>query len=147
MMVKHPETFGGTDGMRAVRAALSDDHVHMVLVVDSIGRLITTIDRSDVSDRVPDAELAANVGQLEGRTTSPTTPMRAITAYLDRTGQRRLAVIGDRGVLLGLVCRKRSRSGYCTDEGVLARRAAKPGEARSAQTFSPTIHSNNSWGA
>ena len=43
--------------MRAVRAALCDDHVHMVLIVDSIGRLITTIDRSDVSDRVPDAEL------------------------------------------------------------------------------------------
>jgi hypothetical protein len=44
-----------------------------------------------------------------------------VHALLVRTGRRRLAVVDEEGRLLGLVCLKRRRTGYCTDAGVAER--------------------------
>jgi hypothetical protein len=120
-MVTIPKTLGEQSDVGTVRRELDDDHVHMVLVVDDQQRLLTTITRSDLPLSVPNSMRAIEVGQLVGRTTRPTTPIIDITAWLDRTGERRLAVTDDRGRLLGLLCLKRNRTGYCSDEGVAAR--------------------------
>lgn len=53
---------------------------------------------------------------------------RAVHEAMTRAGQRRLAVIDDDSQrLLGLLCLKRSRTGFCTDEGVAAIRRARLG--------------------
>ena len=36
------------------------------------------------------------------------------------------AVVDETGVLVGLVCRKRSGEGYCTDAGIRSKRAERP---------------------
>lgn len=107
--------------VKAARAQLDDDHVHMVLVVDAVGRLLTTIERSDLPNARADEGRAASIGELNGRATHPLTPLTAIMRELDRSGRRRLAVVDNRGRLLGLVCRKRNGTGFCTNQGVRAR--------------------------
>ncbi|WP_170860956.1 CBS domain-containing protein [Trujillonella endophytica] len=116
-----PKTLGYESDVGAVRRELYDDHVHMVLVVDDQQRLLTTITSSDLPSAVPNSMRAIEVGRLDGRTTRPSTPITDITARLGRSGERRLAVTDDHGRLLGLLCLKRSRTGYCSDDGVAAR--------------------------
>jgi hypothetical protein len=124
VMVTMPKTLGDQSDVGTVRRELDDDHVHMVLVVDDQHRLLTTITRSDLPSSVPDSVRAVAVGRLAGRTTRPSASISAITSRLNRTGERRLAVTDGRGRLLGLLCLKRSRTGYCSNEGVAARAAA-----------------------
>ena len=120
IMVTVPKTLGQDALIAQVRAELEDDHVHMVLVVDSGGRLVTTIERDDLDPGTDDCSLASRWGGLEGRTVQAKTPVPTIDRMLS-TGRRRLAVVDDDRRLRGLVCLKRSRSGYCSDEDLRAR--------------------------
>lgn len=129
LMVTTPKTVGADARAADVRAQLEDDHVHLVLVVDHDGRLLTTIERRDLRGEPGDSSPASALGSLDGRVVAPTTPETTITRLLDSGGRRRLAVVDGEGRLLGLVCRNRSRTGYCDDEGVRDRatdRAATP---------------------
>ena len=120
-MVTIVKTLGDRSDVGAVRRELGDDHVHMVLVVDEGRRLLTTITRSDLSSSIPNSTAAIRVGRMAGRTTRPSTPIIDITAQLNRTGERRMAVTDEQGHLLGLLCLKRDRTGYCSNHGVAAR--------------------------
>lgn len=110
-----------------IRALFDDDHVHLALVVTEDGQLLTTVERADLTavdsagawSRQPAS--VAGLGTLVDRTVGPSEALDAVTATLVRSGRRRLAVIGDSGRLVGLLCLKRDRSGYCTDDGVAAR--------------------------
>jgi CBS-domain-containing membrane protein len=104
-----------------LRGFFRNDHVHMALIVDEGGRLVTTIERSDLGEDVPGDLPAKRLGTLRGRTTPACTPLEQVAERFGRDGRRRLAVIDDDGRLVGLLCRKRSGRGYCTDEGVRAR--------------------------
>lgn len=120
IMVTVPKTLGTDARIDHVRAELDDDHVHMVLVVDREGRLVTTIERADLTPDLDGSALASAYGRLAGRTVTSMTPTTTIAQLLDSTG-RRLAVVDERRFLRGLVCLKQSRDGYCGDDDVRAR--------------------------
>jgi CBS-domain-containing membrane protein len=131
-MVTHPKTHGPDCSLEAIRAFFTDDHLHMALIVAADGRLVTTIERSDLAV-MPMSARVAELGMLAGRTARPTDPLGAATAMLLRQGRRRLAVIDDDGRLLGLLCLKKDGNGYCTDAGIRerAQQAAQPGNKHS----------------
>jgi hypothetical protein len=133
-MVTVPKIHGMGTPLEDIRSLFEDDHVHMALIV-AHGRLITTIERSDLVEAIPRSTLAYQVGTLAGRTISPRRPLDEVTAALKRSGRRRLAVADGSGGLLGLLCLKRDGSGYCSDDGVRQRaaesRAANVEPARS----------------
>jgi CBS domain-containing protein len=104
-----------------LRRFFADDHVHMALVVES-GLLLAVVERQDLDDSDPDELPAALVGSLAGRTTAPDAPLSVVLQSMRLTGRRRLAVTDDEGRLLGLLCRKATGRGFCSDEDVAGRR-------------------------
>ncbi len=120
VMATRPKTLPVDASVAAVRAALADPHVHLVLLV-AVGVLHGTVARDDLlSDPAPDLP-AMRVATLAGRTVGPDVPVDVARERLAATGARRLAVVGPGGELLGLLCRKRVGTGFCSDEGVAAR--------------------------
>lgn len=123
-MVTRPRTHDPESGLERIRAFFKDDHVHMALIVASDGRLVTTIERPDLMAVASSSAQVENLGTLVGRTVRPADPLGTATATLLREGRRRLAVVDDSGRLLGLLCLKKDGIGYCSDEGIRARREA-----------------------
>ena len=71
VMVTRPRTLPADASVAAVRAALADDHVHLVLLVAD-GILVSTVDRDDLArTAVADDVVAVRVGRLVGRTIRP----------------------------------------------------------------------------
>ena len=124
VMLRFPRTHGPDTGLAEIRELFEDDHVHMALIVTRDGRLLTTIERPDLADALPDSGPAREVGTLAGRTAGPADPLAATTAALLRGRRRRLAVVGEYGQLLGLLCLSKDGTGYCSDDGVRARKTA-----------------------
>jgi CBS domain-containing protein len=121
-MVRHPKLCPVDVTVGQVQALFQDVHVHAVLVVDDVGRLVSVLERADVGERTGD-EPAAALGGLADRTVAPTAPLAATHERMLSTGRRRLAVVdGDRH-LLGLLCLKATSAGFCSEEGVRARAA------------------------
>jgi hypothetical protein len=120
-MITCPKTHGLNAGLEEIRAFLEDDHVHVALVVAEDGRLVTTIERSDLPAPSSAPVSLAELGTLVGRITGPTQDLDAATAVLLSQGRRRLAVVDDSGLMLGLLCLKKSGTGYCSDENVRER--------------------------
>jgi hypothetical protein len=123
-MVTSPKTCGPKAPLGAVQALFEDDHVHMALIVAADGRLLTTIERPDLAGPVQASALARQFGALAGRTIGPYQSLQYAKAILKRAERRRLAVIDDSGLLIGLLCVKRHGDGFCSDEGVRQRAAA-----------------------
>ncbi|RHW25687.1 CBS domain-containing protein [Nocardioides immobilis] len=103
----------------------ASDKVHMALVVDADGILLSAVTRADLDEHTPDYRLAVTIGSLGSRTIEADIPAELVPASMDVRTDRRLAVVDGRGRLIGLVCRKASRSGFCTDKGVAERRTAR----------------------
>jgi hypothetical protein len=125
VMVACPKIHGVEATTESILALFEDDHVHMALIVAADGRLITTIERSDLVALDPASSMAATVGTLVGRTIGPHDSITTATTMLRRERRRRLAVVCGSGELLGLLCLKKDGTGYCSDEDVRAR-AAEP---------------------
>ncbi|MEP9385310.1 hypothetical protein [Nocardioides sp. KR10-350] len=123
-MVRYPKQFGPAATVADVRVQFGDDHVLAALLVDD-GRLQTVVERGDLTARLPRIARAADIGTLSGRTVLPDADLRATWALMRSVGRRRLAVVTDRGYLLGLLCLKRSGLGFCSDAGVSARAAER----------------------
>jgi CBS-domain-containing membrane protein len=119
-----------------IYSLFDDEHVHMALIVAD-GRLITTIERSDLVKPLPGSTPADQLGTLVGRTISPDRPLDEASAMLKGSGRRRLAVVDGSGGLLGLLCLKRDASGYCSDEGVRQRAWRAHSEPQPAPSASP----------
>lgn len=122
-MVTRPKTHAPQSTLAEIRAFFDDDHVHMALIVAPDGRLVTTIERADLSAVLSGTALAAAIGTLAGRTVRPHDSLAAAAAALLLGGRRRLAVVDEMGRLLGLLCAKRDGSGYCSDAGIRSRAA------------------------
>jgi CBS domain-containing protein len=120
VMIGRPKTLPSDASVAAARAVLADDHVVMVLLTED-GVLRGTLLREDLPDTAPGPAPALPLSRLTGRTVAPAAPLADVHELLVRTGRRRLAVVDDEGRLLGLVCLKRRRTGYCTDAGVAER--------------------------
>jgi predicted transcriptional regulator len=106
------------------RRLFVDDHVHMALLVEQ-GRLVTTIERDDVPQHVLGETSARGFGRLTGRTIGPEVSLQDALDQMRRGSHRRLAVVGQNGSFLGLLCLKRSGDGFCSDADVCARAVAR----------------------
>jgi hypothetical protein len=122
-MISCPKTHDLESTADEIRAFFEDDHVHMALIVKTDRRLVTTIERADLSARPPVVTLAAELGTLTGRTAGPAQKLDAVTAGLLREQRRRQAVVDDCGRLLGVLCLKKDGSGYCSDDNIRQRQS------------------------
>jgi CBS-domain-containing membrane protein len=126
-MVTAPSTHGIATTVAQLRRYFADDHVHLALIVAADGRLVSTVERADLAPALPGATPARSVGTLAGRTVGPEVPVERAAAILAARQRRRLAVVDGAGRLLGLLCLKRSRTGFCSDADVCARAADRRG--------------------
>jgi CBS domain-containing protein len=120
VMLRRPKTLPAGARVEEARAALANDHVHLVLLTDG-GTLVGTLTRTDLPAQVPGSGPALPWSTLRDRTVAATAPADAVPAILAARGLRRLAVVDDDGTLLGLLCLKRRRTGFCSDRDVESR--------------------------
>ena len=119
IMIHNPKTLNARASVADVRAALDDDHVHMVLLTDG-----TTLAGALVASDLPPASAdgpALAWSRLTGRTVPPDYPISDVLDLLNEREARRVAVVGADHTLLGLVCLKARRTGFCSDADVTAR--------------------------
>jgi CBS domain-containing protein len=104
-----------------IRDFFRDDHVHAALIVSPAGYLEAVVERDDIAwCRALDAA-AAPLGRLAGRTVPAGASLAEVRRTMTATGRRRAAVTSADGRLLGLLCLKASRAGFCSDRDVRAR--------------------------
>lgn len=118
-------------------SGVSDDHVHMLLIVEK-SRLVATLIRGDIPTSALDHAPAIAYGTLESRLIGPNEPAEHAWREMRDLGIRRLAVVDEAGILLGLLCLKASGKGFCSDDNVAARAAARANGARSDTLGDPT---------
>src|SRR5204862_5252146 len=115
--VRHPLSVS----VREIRDFFRDDHVHAALIVSPAGYLESVVERDDIAGcRAPDAA-AAPLGRLADRTVPAGASLADVRQVMTATGRRRVAVTSADGRLLGLLCLKASRTGFCSDQDVRAR--------------------------
>lgn len=118
-MIHVPKTSPGAATVADVRETFRDDHVHCVLIVER-GRLLAVVERPDIEQAHP-AALASTTGELRDRVIGPEDDLATAWHLMTSAQRRRLAVVDDHGVLLGLLCLKRTGLGFCSDDDVRAR--------------------------
>jgi predicted transcriptional regulator len=118
--IRHPKVCRADASVGEMRQLFLDDHVHMALLVDG-ERLVSCLDRDDVGADMPDTAFAIEAGGLSGCTVAAQAPLREAVIHLQKAGRRRLAVVNEQGLLLGLLCLKRTHDGFCSDADVRAR--------------------------
>lgn len=120
VMLQHPKVSDPRTTVGEARALLARAKVHTALVVDHEGRLLAVVEPADLEGRA-DAEAAVDAGALAARTVHPDDELDDRWSQLRDQGRRRLAVVDDGGLLVGLLCLKRHGAGFCTDADVRAR--------------------------
>jgi len=120
VMLRHPKTLSAQSSVDEARAALCDDHVHMVLLTEG-DRLVGTVVRADLPRTTQECGPVLPWSRLQGRTVQPQATANFVHELLIERGLRRLAVIDGDGALLGLMCLKRTRTGFCSDDDVESR--------------------------
>jgi CBS domain-containing protein len=128
--VRHP--LSATVG--EIRDFFHDDHVHAALITSPAGYLEAVVERDDIAGCQALDAAAAPLGRLAGRTVPAGASLAEVHRAMTAAGQRRAAVISGDGRLLGLLCLKASRAGFCSDQDVRARALGKadPAVASSA---------------
>src|ERR1700742_4577428 len=121
--VRHP--LGTTVG--EIRDFFDDDHVHAALIVGPAGYLAAVVERNDLTRSQDPSAAAVTLGRLTGRTVIEDARLRATEQSMCATGRRRVAVIRDDGKLVGLLCLKASRTGFCSEDDVRARAGNESG--------------------
>jgi CBS domain-containing protein len=124
-MITDPKTLASDATVGTVRAAFANEHVHMVLLADA-GVLVGTLVRDDLGD-AHDDDPARPLAVLAGRTIHPAASEDVALRALVASDARRLAVVDDDGLLVGLLCLKRRRTGFCSDDDLRARVEAGSG--------------------
>ena len=115
-MIHAPQTCRPRTTVAEAAVMFEDDHIHALLVVED-GRLLAVVERDDLAAAPPGAR-AQSFGRLHDRVVKPDTDLETARLILDRSGRRRLAVIDEECRLLGLLCLKRTRLGFCSDADV-----------------------------
>ena len=104
-----------------IRDFFRDDHVHAALIVSPAGYLEAVVERDDIAGCQALDTAAAPLGRLAGRTVPAEASLAEVHRVMIETGRRRAAVTSADGRLLGLLCLKASRAGFCSDQDVRAR--------------------------
>jgi CBS domain-containing protein len=115
--VRHP--LSATVG--EIRDFFRDDHVHAALIVSPAGYLEAVVERDDIAGWQDLDAAAAPLGRLAGRTVPAAASLAEVRQAMTATGRRRAAVTSADDLLLGLLCLKASRAGFCSDQDVRAR--------------------------
>lgn len=123
VMLRAPKVWGPATTVAEARAALDDDHVHALLIVER-RVLLAVLERPDLRDRDPCSPATA-AGHLDGRLVGPDDDADATRRRMLAAPRRRLAVVDDTRTLLGLLCLKRSGLGFCSGADVAARRTRR----------------------
>ena len=108
-----------------IRDFFRDDHVHAALIVSPAGYLEAVVERDDIAEYQALDAAAAPLGRLAGRTVLPGASLAEVRRAMTAAGRRRAAVTSADGRLLGLLCLKASRAGFCSDQDVRARALGK----------------------
>jgi len=132
VMIRRPKLCGMQTTVEQARVCLEDDHVHALLVTRD-GVLVAVVERADLAGAEPEQPVWP-LGRLGDRVVGVDDDLAVVSRAMAESGRRRLAVVDPDGRLAGLLCRKRSGRGFCSDEGVAAR-AASP--SPSAQPPNP----------
>jgi CBS domain-containing protein len=112
-----------------IRDFFRDDHVHAALIVGPAGYLEAVVERDDIAGCQALDAAAAPLGRLAGRTVPAGASLAEVRRAMTAAGRRRAAVISADGALLGLLCLKASRAGFCSDQDVRARARNEAGHA------------------
>ncbi|MDN5857956.1 MAG: CBS domain-containing protein [Pseudonocardia sp.] len=123
VMIRFPKMYGEGTTVEQAREYLLDDHVHALLFVDD-GLLVAVVEGADLAG-APAAEPVWRFGRLADRMVGAGEDLATVTREMIRCGRRRLAVVDEDGRVAGLLCRKRSGRGFCSDESVAARAAER----------------------
>lgn len=124
-MLRHPTVHPAGLTVREARAAFEASAKLRVLLLVHDGLLVSMVVREDLSGAEDPSTAAADVGTLDGACVAADAPLGATFEDMVRSGRRRLAVVEPGGRLIGLLCLKASRSGFCTDAGVAAMRRSR----------------------
>jgi CBS domain-containing protein len=122
-MLTEPKVCRADATVATLRDLFTDDHVHCALLVEG-GLLVDVVEPQDLLG-VDAARPARGLGRIAGRTIAPADDLTAMHGHMLDHGIRRRAVVDADGRLLGLLCLKRSGTGFCSDEGVAARAAER----------------------
>lgn len=122
-MIRSPKLCGTDLTVGQAHDHLLDDHVHALLVVDGGGLLVSVVEREDLAGASAGAPVWP-LGCLVGRVADVGDDLACVTSAMALRGRRRVAVVDD-GRVAGLLCRKRSGHGFCSDDDVAARRPAR----------------------
>lgn len=142
VMIREPKLCERTVTVGEVRRIFADDHVHAVLLVCD-KRLLSVVERGDIPARAPASAQACRLGRLGDRVITAGAPVELAYEQL-RGGGRRLAVVDEMGDLIGLVCLKRSRNGFCTDQDVRDRASERAARAAAESPPRPTVPTSTS---
>jgi CBS domain-containing protein len=110
-----------------IRDFFRDDHVHAALIVSPDGYLEAVVERHDIAGCQAFDVPVAPLGRLASRTVPGGASLATVFRAMTATGQRRAAVTSADGRLLGLLCLKASRTGFCSDQDVRARAMGEAG--------------------
>ncbi len=104
----------------------TDSHVHMLLLTHD-GVLRGTLVRDDLAADADPGRPALELATLVDRTVRAGHALDGVIDLMHRRETRRLAVVDDAGVLVGLLCLKRTLDGFCSDADVRARAVERSG--------------------
>ncbi|MFD7155551.1 CBS domain-containing protein [Kribbella sp. NPDC059898] len=121
-MVRRPKLLGAATTVAEAHDFFADDHVHCALIVAG-RKLLAVVERSDLRMSLPSQAPAVALGSLDARVVRPDADLRTSWDAMTASRRRRLAVIDDNGNCVGLLCLKRSGTGFCSDADVEARAA------------------------
>src|SRR5690242_13174565 len=120
-MLTAPVKHSSSATVGEIRDFFRDDHVHAALIVSPAGCLEAVVERDDIARCQALDAAAAPLGRLAGRTVPAGADLAEVRRAMIATGRRRAAVTSADGRLLGLLCLKASRAGFCSEQDVRAR--------------------------
>ena len=129
LLVRRPKTLPCDTTVAQARACFADDHVHMLLLTKR-GRLLGTLVRTDLRAEYGDTDLALTYSRLSGRTVAVDLPAETARKFLMALGQRRLAVMDEGGMLVGLLCLKSRLTGFCGATDIASRAAERTARSK-----------------
>lgn len=110
--------------VQEVRRFFEDDHVHLAILTDG-DTVVSTLVRDDLAAAQEPGAPAAPHGRLQGRSVGPDDDLATVARRMLAEDLRRLVVLDAGGRLVGLLCLKRSRRGFCGDADIAARRGCR----------------------
>ena len=121
VMINYPKQVDSTITIVQAEELFSDEHVHMLLLVEN-EQLVGTLLRTDLDhEPLPRTLPAKPFSVLRGRWVRADHDAADLLTWMSSQRIRRLAVVDETLNLKGLACLKRTGKGFCSDANVQAR--------------------------